>query len=115
MALSKTDMEIGRQYAGLCVDSEIGKQIHSLISDEYQRCVGWILDIVSEKELLADNPILAASLHSRDSYLGPLNFIQVILLRRVRAESEEQLVENSSKRVLLGTINAIAAGMRNTG
>jgi phosphoenolpyruvate carboxylase len=115
MALSKTDMEIGRQYAGLCLDTEVGKHVHSLISDEYQRCVGWILDIVSAKQLLADNPILAASLQSRNSYLGPLNFIQVILLRRVRAETEEQQAEHSSRRVLLGTINAIAAGMRNTG
>jgi len=115
MALSKTDMEIGRQYAGLCVDSEVGTQTHSLISAEYQRCVGWILDIVNAEKLLADNPMLATSLLSRNSYLGPLNYIQVILLRRVRAETEEIPAEKSSMRVLLGTINAIAAGMRNTG
>jgi len=115
MALSKTDMEIGRQYAGLCVDSENGKQIHTLISAEYQRCVGWILDIVNAEELLADNPMLATSLRNRNSYLGPLNYIQVALLRRVRAETGEDQGENSAMRVLLRTINAIATGMRNTG
>ena len=115
MALSKTDMEIGRQYAGLCINSEVGKQIHHQISAEYQRCVGWILDIVNAEELVADNPMLAASLRSRNSYLGPLNYIQVVLLRRVRSETEESSGENSSMRVLLRTINAIAAGMRNTG
>ncbi len=115
MALSKTDMEIGRQYAGLCVNSDVGKQIHNLISAEYQRCVGWILDIVNAEELLADNPILATSLRSRNSYLGPLNYIQVVLLRRVRSETEVEQAEKGSIRVVLRTINAIAAGMRNTG
>ena len=115
MALSKTDMEIGRQYASLCVNTHTGKHIHKLISAEYQRCVGWILDIVNAEELLADNKILATSLRSRNSYLGPLNYIQVVLLRRVRSETEENQDNNSPHRVLLRTINAIAAGMRNTG
>ena len=115
MALSKTDMEIAKQYAGLCINADTGKQIHNLISAEYQRCVGWILDIVNSEELLADNPILAISLKNRHNYLGPLNYIQVVLLRKVRSETQENLGENSSFRVLLRTINAIAAGMRNTG
>jgi len=115
MALSKTDMEIARQYANLCVNRDTGKQVHNMISVEYQRCVGWILDIVNADELLADNPMLATSLRSRNSYLGPLNYIQVVLLRRLRSESHENTGEDSSLRVLLRTINAIAAGMRNTG
>ena len=115
MALSKTDMEIARQYASLCVNSDTGKQVHNMISAEYQRCVGWILDIVNADELLADNPMLTTSLRSRNSYLGPLNYIQVVLLRRLRSEPDENIGEDSSLRVLLRTINAIAAGMRNTG
>ncbi len=115
MALSKTDMEIAKQYASLCVNSDTGKQVHNMISAEYQRCVGWILDIVNADELLADNPMLATSLRSRNSYLGPLNYIQVVLLRRLRSELHDNIGEDSSLRVLLRTINAIAAGMRNTG
>ncbi|MGZ8153539.1 MAG: phosphoenolpyruvate carboxylase, partial [Methylovulum sp.] len=115
MALSKSDMNIAREYAGLCVDAETGKRIHSLISTEYQRCVDWILDIADAKQLLAENPMLATSLSRRNGYLGPLNYIQVVLLRRVREASEENPAESRWMQPLLRTINAIAAGMRNTG
>ncbi|WP_347986366.1 phosphoenolpyruvate carboxylase [Methylomonas sp. AM2-LC] len=115
MALSKTDMDIAKEYAGLCVDSNVGKRVHKQIAQEYQLCVDWILDIVGAEELLADNPMLATSLRSRNSYLGPLNYIQVSLLRRVRAAREANQEDDISLRVLLRTINAIAAGMRNTG
>ncbi|MGD0960344.1 MAG: phosphoenolpyruvate carboxylase [Methylomonas sp.] len=115
MALSKTDMDIAKEYATLCVDSTTGKRIHHLIASEYRRCVDWILDVTDAEELLADNPMLATSLHSRNSYLGPLNFIQVVLLRKVRSSDQENLNSTSAMRTLLRSVNAIAAGMRNTG
>lgn len=115
MALSKTDMGIAKEYAGLCSNHNSGKRIHHLIESEYQRCVDWILDIISSKELLEDNPILANSLKRRNSFLGPLNFIQVLLLRRLRAAEVDSVEKNPWMLPLLRTINAIAAGMRNTG
>jgi phosphoenolpyruvate carboxylase len=115
MALSKTDMDIAREYAGLCENKHTGKRIHHLIESEYRRCVDWILDITAGKKLLEDNLILASSLHRRNSFLGPLNFIQVMLLRRLRASEAEAGDQNPWMQPLLRTINAIAAGMRNTG
>jgi len=115
MALSKSDMSIAREYAGLCVDSDTGKRVHSLIASEYQRCVEWILDIAETDRLLAENTALADSLHRRDAYLGPLNYIQVFLLRRVREIDPKNLGESPWMKPLLRSINAIAAGMRNTG
>jgi phosphoenolpyruvate carboxylase len=115
MALSKSDMNIAREYAGLCVDPDTGKRVHGLIAGEYQRCVDWILDIAETDRLLAENPALADSLHRRDAYLGPLNYIQVFLLRRVREIDPKNPGESPWMKPLLRTINAIAAGMRNTG
>jgi phosphoenolpyruvate carboxylase len=115
MALSKSDMSIASEYADLCVDAETGKRIHGLIANEYRRCVDWILDVAEIKQLLAENPVLASSLIRRNAYLGPLNFIQVVLLRRLRAADLESSAENRWMQPLLRTINAIAAGMRNTG
>jgi phosphoenolpyruvate carboxylase len=137
MALSKSDMSIAKEYAGLCIDPETGKRIYGLIAGEHQRCVDWILDIAEADRLLAENPALAASLDRRDSYLGPLNYIQVALLRRARADAENtadnfagseiareapagwraEIARHESRwtKPLLRTINAIAAGMRNTG
>ncbi|MFZ2449664.1 MAG: phosphoenolpyruvate carboxylase [Methylovulum miyakonense] len=114
MALSKSDMNIAREYAALCLDGQVGKDIHGMIASEHRRCVEWILEIAETKRLLAENPELAVSLHHRNNYLGPLNYIQASLIKAVRnAETDE--AENPWRKPLLRTINAIAAGMRNTG
>ncbi|PPD22858.1 MAG: phosphoenolpyruvate carboxylase [Methylomonas sp.] len=112
MALSKSDIDIAAEYATLCVDEPVGKRIHGMIAAEYRRCVEWILAIAETDRLLAENPGLAAALHHRNSYLGPLNYIQVRLLRAVRKEQGD---DNPWIKPLLRTINAIAGGMRNTG
>ena len=114
MALSKSDLEIAKEYASLCADPEVGKRIHALIAAEHRRCVAWILEIAETGQLLSENPELAASLHRRDDYLGPLNFMQANLLRAVR-QAEDNGQEPLAMKPLLRTINAIAAGMRNTG
>jgi phosphoenolpyruvate carboxylase len=63
---------------------------------------------------MEETPDLAHSLARRNLYLDPLNHIQVSVLERYRGEADE------AKRAdwldpLLRSINAIAAGMRNTG
>lgn len=114
MALCKSDMNIAREYAALCQDGELGQRVYGLIASEHRRCVDWILEVAEAEQLIADNPELAASLHRRHDYLGPLNFLQADLLRQVRAAAEGE--ENiPAMKPLLRTINAIAAGMRNTG
>ncbi|MBM4208869.1 MAG: phosphoenolpyruvate carboxylase, partial [Gammaproteobacteria bacterium] len=115
MALSKSDISIAEEYSGLCNDTDVGKRIHALIAVEYRRCVDWILEIAESEQLLAENPELAASLRRRNDYLGPLNYMQVGLLRALNAENEDDAVQNRWMKPLLRTINAIAAGMRNTG
>jgi phosphoenolpyruvate carboxylase len=115
MALSKSDMNIAQEYAALCLDEQVGKGVHSMIASEHHRCVEWILDIAGTDRLLAENPELAASLRHRNDYLGPLNYIQAGLLKRVREGQTDANGENPWLKPLLRTINAIAAGMRNTG
>jgi phosphoenolpyruvate carboxylase len=77
--------------------------------------VEWILEIADADRLLAENPALAASLQRRDAYLGPLNYLQVFLIRRLREMNAENTAESPWMKPLLRSINAIAAGMRNTG
>lgn len=115
MALRKSDMSIAREYARLCVDQETGQRIHGMIDAEYQRCVDWILAVCESDRLLADAPALAESLDRRDAHLGPLNYIQISLLRRLRADAAGDREKTRWMPPLLRAINAIAAGMRNTG
>jgi len=75
--------------------------------------------LVSRLDMLMDEtPLLALSLQRRNPYLDPLNSIQIHLLRESRSAEESRAdedTENPWMSPLLRSINAIAAGMRNTG
>ena len=115
MALRKADMGIAKEYAGLCVDPKNGTRIWELIAEEHRRSVEWVLKVAQSDRLLADSPELSDSLARREEYLGTLNFLQVALIRKVRETSPDDPALSPWIKPLLRTINAIAAGMRNTG
>lgn len=115
MALKKSDMTIAREYASLCTDAQTGQRIWELIASEHRRSADWILDVANLSRLVEENPALEGTLRRRDAYLGPLNYLQVALLRRLRASNLDHPAESPWMKPLLRTINAIAAGMRNTG
>ena len=115
MALFKADMRIAESYVGLCLNQESAHPIYDTIHAEYQRTVNKVLQVAQIDELMGDTPRLARSLKRRNPYLDPLNQIQVTLLKRFRDESEDEESRNQWLNPLLRTINAIAAGMRNTG
>ena len=115
MALFKSDMDIAEQYAGLCQDKQTGKRIFQTIRDEYQRTVKQVLEVSGNHSLLEDNPPLQLSLLRREPYLDPLNYIQITLLQRIHNEALGEKEREIWLIPLLRSINAIAAGMRNTG
>ncbi|WP_240754675.1 phosphoenolpyruvate carboxylase [Parasulfuritortus cantonensis] len=112
MALYKADMGIAREYAGLCLDKAAGERIFDKIRMRHERAVMQILNVADIQSLLEESPDLAVSLAHRNPYLDPLNHIQVIMLHKLR---EHEGPDNPWLEPLLRSINAIAAGMRNTG
>ncbi len=115
MALFKADINIAREYAHLCQDKELAHQIFTMVYDEHECTLDEVLKVVNAETLIADNPTLALSLSRRDPYLDPLSHIQVTLLGRFRDESLSEQERTTWLNPLLRSINAIAAGMRNTG
>lgn len=117
MALFKSDMRTAKEYAALCTDKTVSDTVFSMINAENETTRKFILEIAQIKQLLENDPILSLSLNRRDPYLDPLGFIQINLLEKYREQSkhDENPDTNPWKDALLSSINAIAAGMRNTG
>ncbi len=115
MSLYKADAGIAEEYAWLCRDKELGRHVFRMIRDEFRRTVHQVLSVVSAFALLEESRPLALSLMRRNPYLEPLNHIQIALLKRYR----DPTLGNGERDVwldpLLRSINAISAGMRNTG
>ncbi len=115
MALFKADAAIAKKYSTLCVDPDTGERIYTLIRDELKLTTDNVLQVADNEYLMEENPSLALSLSRRNPYLDPLNHIQVTLIKRYRDESTTDEARDVWLSPLLRSINAIAAGMRNTG
>ncbi len=114
MACVKADLEIARRYAELCSDREIRERIWGTIEEEFGRTVREIGAVRDEEQLLDREPILQRAIARRNPFIDPLSFVQLELLRRLRAPGgdpdDPELVRAS-----LLAINGIAGGLRNTG
>jgi phosphoenolpyruvate carboxylase len=115
MALFKANMGIAREYAELCEDRTTGDKIYSMVKSEFDRTVAQVLATSGVRELMEDTKALQVSLVRRNPYLDPLNHIQIALLKRYRANPGSDEAPSLWLDPLLRSINAIAAGMRNTG
>ena len=115
MSLFKAHMGIAHEYAELCVDTATRERIYGMVREEFERTLTLVLAASESKELIEENPALQMSLTRRNPYLDPLNHIQIALLKRYRADPGSDTEVPVWLDPLLRSINAIAAGMRNTG
>ena len=111
IGLAKADLTIARLYAELVEDEAVRERVFTILEEEYHRACRQILRITGQHQILANNPMLARSIRLRNPYVDPLSLIQVDLLRRKRSGEESEELNYA----LAGTINGIAAGLRNTG
>lgn len=123
MTLSKVDLQIGHHYVHQLSDPEDVERFERLfdqIAQEYYLARDLILNITGHQRLLDGDPSLQRSVQLRNGTIVPLNFLQVLLLKRLRQnQNAVTFGPTTSKAELLRgallTINGIAAGMRNTG
>ena len=109
MTLAKTDLAIARHYVERLVDPDLHPLL-DLVAAEHDRTAEQVA-LITGSDLLDDKPLLRRTLEVRDTYLDPLNVLQVELLARFRQGDDSP----EAHRALLLTINGIAAGLRNTG
>ena len=110
MVMSKSDMEIAKEYANLCKDDKT-KEVYNKILREWKLTKQVVLDISEHKEFLEDNTYLTKSLENRLQYFNTLNLLQIELIRRAR---EEETLESQINTIHI-TINGVATGLRNSG
>jgi phosphoenolpyruvate carboxylase len=116
MSLLKADMGIAALYSDLVPDRQLATAVFTLIAGEYARTRDAVLDATGHAELMDGEPVLQRSVHLRNPYVDPLNYLQVDMLRRLRALPDPEGPEADAHReVLVLTVNGIAAGLRNTG
>ena len=116
MSLLKADMGIAELYAALVPDRALADRFFGRIRAEFERTRDAILAISGHQALMDADPIIQRSVHLRNPYVDPLNYIQIEMLRRLRAlpDQDGPAAEPLREAIVL-TINGIAAGLRNTG
>ncbi len=115
VALSKANMFIAKDYSALCPRKDSAELIYNTIFREYEQTVDLVVKVCQQRGLLEHYPAQKLSIQRRAPYLDPLNYIQIMLLRKHRTNFFTAHERNYYLKALLRTINGIALGMRNTG
>jgi phosphoenolpyruvate carboxylase len=109
MVFSKANPNVSAIYDERLVEEKL-KSLGVSLREKYNNTSSLLLDITGHQVPLENSPIVRQSVNLRNTYVVPLNLLQVELLSRIRKQ-EDEMVMNA----LLVAINGIAAGMRNTG
>jgi phosphoenolpyruvate carboxylase len=113
--LAKADMGIAAMYASLVQDADLREAIFGHIRAEHARACQYVCQITGDNALLERSAVMRVSIERRNPYVDPLNFVQVVLLRRLRALAPGTEDYEAVLGLTLATINGIAAGMKTTG
>src|SRR5690242_6565030 len=119
MSLAKTDRRIGARYLALGGRPDLTE----LVLAEYDLTRRLVLTVTGHDRLLANRHVLARAVTLRDPYVDALSFLQLRALTALR-EAEAALEPDAAlpaedrdriERLLLLTVNGVAAGLQNTG
>ena len=108
MSLAKTDRRIAARYLALgCRDD-----LTAIVLEEYDLTRRLVLAVTGHDRLLANRPVLSRAVALRDPYVDALSLLQLRALTALRAGATER---DRLERLLLLTVNGVAAGLQNTG
>ncbi len=108
MSLAKTDRRIAECYLALGGREDLT----AAVLDEYDLTRRLVLAVTGHDRLLANRPVLSRAVTLRDPYVDALSHLQLRALTALRSgDAERERLE----RLLLLTVNGVAAGLQNTG
>ncbi|MCO6550185.1 MAG: phosphoenolpyruvate carboxylase [Gilliamella sp.] len=114
MVYAKSAPNIHQYYEQRLVDPALwplGEELRNLLTQD----INTVLTITDDISLMADLPWIAQSVALRNTYIEPLNLLQVELLSRSRKNNDNDNENIIVEQGLMITISGIAAGMRNSG
>lgn len=109
MVFAKANPNVSAIYDDRLVSKPM-QQVGDLLRQKYKDTVALLLEVNGHQTPLENEPVVRRSVDVRNTYVIPLNILQVELLARVRNNPSGEVRD-----ALLIAINGIAAGMRNTG
>jgi phosphoenolpyruvate carboxylase len=108
MSLAKTDRRIAAGYLALGGREDLT----AAVLDECDLTRRLVLAVTGHDRLLANRPVLSRAVALRDPYVDALSHLQLRALTALRnGDPERERLE----RLLLLTVNGVAAGLQNTG
>jgi len=114
MSLAKTDRPIAARYLALGGRDDLAE----LVLAEYDLTKRLVLAVTGHDRLLADRPVLSRAVALRDPYVDALSYLQLRALAALRGPAEDGTADRTVERLerlLLLTVNGVAAGLQNTG
>ncbi len=108
MSLAKTDRRIAARYLALGGRDDLTAAVLA----EYDLTKALVLAVTGHDRLLADRPVLSRAITLRDPYVDALSHLQLRALTALRGGDQEY---QRLERLLLLTVNGVAAGLQNTG
>ena len=113
MSLAKTDDRIARRYLELGDRDDLA----AMVLDEMALTTKWVLEVTGHDRLLSGRRVLGRAVELRNPYVDALSFLQLRALRALRggADGGSEVDVEQAQRLLLLSVNGIAAGLQNTG
>jgi phosphoenolpyruvate carboxylase len=112
MSLAKTDRRIAERYLALGGRDDLSARVLA----EYDLTRRLVLAVTEHDRLLADRPVLSRAVALRDPYVDALSHLQLRALTALRGPAAEDPADREQLgRLLLLTVNGVAAGLQNTG
>ncbi len=109
--MARARLHIAERYDAL---ADVDTSFHDPIVEDYERAEDAILQITDQEALFDSNPVLKKSIELRNPYTDVLNLLQIELLKRYRASTDEAEQETLREAIFL-SINGVSAAMQSTG
>src|SRR5499427_6474188 len=111
MSLAKTDRRIALRYLELGGRPELTARVLA----EYDLTLERLLAVTGHRRLLQSRRVLSRAVELRNPYVDALSHLQLRALRALRDEGSDEAGRQRLERLLLLTVNGVAAGLQNTG